>query len=168
MEENTEPAVNAGENCQQNPQTVNGSQGDDLYVQATWTSLFAFTTKSHLPVLCVALSLSVASGIVIPAFAVFLGKVFNAFTDFGTGKLDGPALVHKVSRFALYLIELGGISWMLNGAFYMAWLVFGELQARDARDQLFDSMLRKDMAWYEMRKAGVGALIPRLQACVAP
>ena len=162
-EQNIESAVTVGESRERNLETGNDSRGDDLYVQATWASLFAFTTKSHLAVLCVGLFLSVASGIVVPTFSVFLGKVFDAFTDFSTGKLDGPALVHKVSHLAVYLLGLGGIGWILNGGFLMAWLVFGELQARAVRDQLCIGMLQKDTAWYEIRKAGISAMIPRLQ-----
>lgn len=40
-------------------------------------------------------------------------------------------------------------------------MLFGELQAKSARERLFDGMLNKDMEWYDKRKAGIDA---RLQA----
>ena len=131
--------------------------------RASWRSLFNFTSRSHLFPLLAALALSVASGIIIPALAVFLGLVFDSFTDFGAGTISGSSLIGKVSKNAIALAGLGSASWLLNGCYFMAWLVFGELQAKNVRDRLFDGMLQKDMEWYDMRKAGVGALIPRLQ-----
>lgn len=135
----------------------------DRVKRASWRSLFNFTSKSHLFPLLAALTLSVASGIIIPALALFLGKVFDSFTSFGAGAISGSSLIRKVSKNAVGLAGLGCASWLLNGCYFMAWLVFGELQAKSVRDRLFDGMLQKDMEWYDMRKAGVGALMPRLQ-----
>lgn len=135
----------------------------DRLERATWRSLFNFTLKSHLFPLLAALTLSVASGIIIPALALFLGKVFDSFTSFGAGAISGSSLIRKVSKNAIGLAGLGCASWLLNGCYFMAWLVFGELQAKSVRDRLFDGMLQKDMEWYDMRKAGVGALMPRIQ-----
>ena len=135
----------------------------DRVDRANWTSLFNFTSKSHLFPLLAALALSIATGIIVPALALFLGQVFDSFTAFGAGAISGSTLVRKVSKNAIALAGLGCASWLLNGCYFMAWLVFGELQAKSVRNKLFDGMLQKDMEWYDMRKAGVGALIPRLQ-----
>ena len=132
-------------------------------VQARWRSLFRFTTRAHYIPLLLGLLLSICSGIIIPALSIFLGRLFDSFTDFGAGRLSGPGLVSKVSRNAIYLVGLGSASWLLNGCYFMSWLVFGELQAKSVRDKLFDGLLQKDMEWYDLRKAGVGAMIPRLQ-----
>jgi ATP-binding cassette subfamily B (MDR/TAP) protein 1 len=68
-----------------------------------------------------------------------------------------------VSLDALALVGLGSASWLLNGGYFMLWLAFGELQAKSVREKLFDGMLEKDMEWYDMRKNGIGALVPRFQ-----
>lgn len=129
-------------------------------------SLFKFTSRSHFPTLLIALVLSIASGIVIPAFAVLLGKIFNAFTTFGEGQISGPDLVKKVSTYGIALAGLGFGSGLLN-AFYLGfWLVFGELQAKSVREKLFDSMLRKDMEWYDMGEFSIETLISRQQTYV--
>ena len=141
-------------------------ENDGQVERAQWRSLFAFTTKTHVLPLIVGLLLSVGSGIVIPALSLFLGRIFGLFSDFGAGKIGGSELTQKVATNALTLVGLGSISWFLNGAFFMFWLAFGELQAGSVRDKLFDGMLKKDMEWYDMRKAGVSALIPRLQTYV--
>ena len=92
--------------------------------------------------------------------------IFDAFTAFGAGTVSGDALSSKVSTNAIYLVALGGASWFLNGTYFMMWLIFGELQAKSARDKLYAGMLEKEMAWYDNRKAGINALIPRTQTSV--
>ena len=164
---NVETAPEAENDMDQDTRVVgernDEDEGEEAVIQARWRSLFNFTTKAHLPSLCLGLLLSIASGIIIPALSVFLGTVFDAFTEFGAGKISGSDLTKKVSRNAVYLVGLGSASWLLNGSYFMFWLIFGELQAKSVRNKLFGGMLQKDMEWYDMRKAGVSAMIPRLQ-----
>ncbi|KAI9784929.1 MAG: hypothetical protein M1816_000565 [Peltula sp. TS41687] len=148
---------------QRQPETEEGLPGKRPR-RAGWLSLFNFTSKHHTPTLTIALILSVISGIVIPAVSIFLGRIFNLFTDYAIGKITGHVLVHKVSINCIALVAIGVGSWALNGGYFMFWLVFGELQAKSVRDRLFDGLMQKDMEWYDMRKNGVSALIPRLQS----
>ncbi|MCJ1390627.1 hypothetical protein MMC18_003488 [Xylographa bjoerkii] len=137
---------------------------DEEHLQhAKWSSLFNFTSRAHILPLIVAACLSVSSGIVIPALAIFLGKIFDTFADYGAGMISGSDLTKQTSVNGLYLLGLGSASWVLNGSFFMFWLLFGELQARHVREMLFNGMLQKEMEWYDMRKSGVNAMIPRLQ-----
>lgn len=131
-----------------------------------WLFLFTFTSRSHLPLLTLALILSVASGIAVPVLAVLLGKLFDCFTNFGAASHSGSELVSKVSRWDIAMTALGCASGLLNAGFFMLWLAFGELQAKSVRDKLFGGMLEKDMEWYDMRKDGVEALIQRVQTQV--
>ena len=130
---------------------------------AQWGALFNFTTKAHILPLLIAILLSISSGIVVPALAIFLGKLFNLFTEFGTGKLSGSELVHKISTYDIYMLGLAGASMLLNAGYFGFWLYFGELQAKNVRDRLFDGLLKKDMEWFDMRTAGVNTLLSRLQ-----
>lgn len=133
---------------------------------ASWRALFTFTSKVHVIPLILALIFSVASGIIIPALAIFLGYIFGLFTQYGAEQISGPDLVHHVARYGLYLVGLGCASGVLNAVYFMSWLVFGELQAKAVREKLFDGMLEKEMVWYDMRKAGIPTLISRLQTFV--
>ena len=142
-------------------------QNPDHPPKATWAALLNFTTRQHAVPFATALSLAVASGIVVPALSIFLGKIFDAFTNFGAGTTTGDQLLDKLSLYGLALVGLGCSSWALNGGYFMIWLIFGELQAKGARDQLFDGMLEKDLEWFDLRKSGVGALLPRLQTSVS-
>lgn len=131
--------------------------------RADWLSLFNSTSKTHAPSLSLAVILSVASGIVIPALAVFLGKLFDAFTSYGAKQISGPHLNGEVSAYGICLVTLGCVSGTLNAIYFMSWLIFGELQAKNAREEQFHSMLDKDMEWYDTRKPGIETLISRLQ-----
>ena len=129
---------------------------------ATLLDLFNFTTRQHIWCLSLALILSTASGIIIPAFAIFLGKVFNEFTLFGAAQITGGTLVDQVSTYSIALCVLGGANGILNSIFYCLWLMFGEYQARSAREKLFTGMLGREMEWYDLRDIGIEALVSRL------
>ena len=131
--------------------------------RAGWRSLFTFTTKRHLVILFLAAALSISSGVITPALAILLGRIFDDFTKFGAHQLNGNELVSSVTTGCLALVVLGSVSWLLNGSFYLLWLVFGELQAKAIRDKLFEGLLNRDMEWYDKRKDGIGALVPRCQ-----
>jgi ATP-binding cassette, subfamily B (MDR/TAP), member 1 len=131
--------------------------------KSKWKSLFDFSARQHVPILIVALFLSAAAGITGPALAIFFGKIFDSFSAYGSGAADGAMLTRKVSNNAIALCVLGGTVWLLKGGYFGLWMVFGELQAKNARDQLFQNLLGKDLEWYEMRTSGIGALLPRLQ-----
>ena len=149
--------------AEEDAEAKNESAEEELLQQAEWRSLFNFTTKAHVPALIIGILHAVASGIVIPALAFFLGKIFDTFADYGAGTMSGPDLTKQVSLNGLELLGLGFASWLLNGGFFISWLSFGELQAKNVRNKLFDGMLQKEMEWYDMRKSGMNAMIPRLQ-----
>lgn len=128
-----------------------------------WRSLLNFSSRQHTPVLLAALLLSAAAGITGPALAIFLGKIFGAFSAYGSGATDGPSFTDKVSHYSIALCVIGVAVWFLKGGYFGLWMVFGELQAKEARDQLFQNLLEKDLEWYELRTYGIGALLPRLQ-----
>ncbi|KAI9845188.1 MAG: hypothetical protein M1838_001849 [Thelocarpon superellum] len=139
-------------------------EAEDGIQHAGWASLFLFTRKSHTLTLLTAVVLSVVSGVIIPATSVFLGIIFNSFTDFGAGQITGPELTAKISVQCIALVALGGASWALNGGYFGCWLAFGELQAKTARESVFDEMIGKDMEWFDMQRDGMGGLIPQLQS----
>ena len=136
---------------------------NNLAEYASWRSLFNFTSKIDILLLLSALILSIAAGIVTPALAIFLGKIFDLFTNFGAGEISGSDLMNEVSTNALILAALGAASGLLHAGYFMLWLVFGELQAKNIRERLFNGILEKDMSWYDMRTDGIETLVSRLQ-----
>ena len=138
-------------------------EDNNVAKSASWRSLFKFTSKTDILLLLSALILSIAAGIVTPALAIFLGKIFDLFTNFGAGEINGSDLVNEVSTNAIVLVVLGAASGLLHTGYFVLWLVFGELQAKNIRERLFNGMLEKDMSWYDMRTDGIETLISRLQ-----
>ena len=131
--------------------------------ESGWKALFTFTTGLHLLVLLPGLILSTIAGILEPAVAIFFGKFFDTFSDFGAGQIDGQDLMRKSLVDIYGLIMIGGATWLLKGGYFTIWLVFGELQAKAVRDELFQNLLDKDLSWYESRSVGVASLLSRLQ-----
>lgn len=140
---------------------------DDGYVPSSrtksqWHSLFRFTITSHYLVLFLAVVFAVLSGVIVPALAYFLGKIFDAFTAYGVGKSTDDVFLHDVTRQALYVVILGIVNSLLSSCFLFYWLVFGELQVKTARHRLYSSMLDKEIEWFDMWKSGINALMPRV------
>ena len=131
---------------------------------ARWHDLFNYTSKTQSVTLVFALIISVASGLIVPALALFFGKIFNYFTSFGQGQISRLELKQDVSRYACYLVALGCASGLLNACFYTLWMIFGELQAKGARENLFNGMIEKEMEWYDRRTAGISTHSSRLQS----
>ena len=124
-----------------------------------WKALFFFTVKPHTTCLIIAVVSAILSGLASPASALLVGKAFQGFS----AASDGDALVRTETKYVMYMLAVGFGSWFLHYIFFASWITFGELQAKSARDRLFNGMLIKDVKWFDLRKSGVSALIPRLQ-----
>jgi len=141
---------------------ASASETEDA-VSAPWKALFYFTTKKHIPSLVVGVVTAIISGASSPAQSFLIGKAFGLFTTYGAGGITAKDLLDKESKYVLYMVAVGVGSWLIRFVFFTSWLSFGELQAKSARDRLFCGLLHKDIAWYDRRKHGVGALSTRLQ-----
>lgn len=129
----------------------------------SWRSLFTFTKRSHAPAVVFALTTTLISACIKPASAVFFGKIFSSFTQFGSGLVDGEQCLHEIIKWCIALACLGCLAWFVEGVFFTSWVVFGELQAKSIRGCMFEGMLDKDIGWYDLRQDGVGALLIRIQ-----
>ena len=135
----------------------------DESLKPNWKSLFHFTTKSQYKYLAIAITLSIFTGLVVPFQAFFLGKLFLALSSFGAGVVNGKYLIEEIAKYSIYLCILGACSWLVSSLYFASWLFFGELQGKNARLHLFQSLLDKNMTWYDSRKNGIRAAIPGIQ-----
>lgn len=142
------------------------TSSDELSAKQKWRVLFYFTTRRHAIALALALVFTVAAGVMLPMIAILLGRIFDAFSNFGAGAVTTEQLMHTVSRYCLFLFGLGLVIWVLQSGYFALWLVFGELQAKVARQRLFSELLKRDLGWFETRNDGIPALLPRLQTYV--
>ncbi|KAF8541001.1 P-loop containing nucleoside triphosphate hydrolase protein [Trichophaea hybrida] len=116
------------------------SEGEDA-PKVSWLSLLTFTNKQHL--------MAVSS---VPS------------QDSGVAHWSLENSWPRLQIILPYLTVLGCASWLLSGAFFATWLWFGELQAKAAREKLFDILIDKDIEWFEERKDGVSAMLSKGQA----
>jgi ATP-binding cassette subfamily B (MDR/TAP) protein 1 len=128
----------------------------------SWKHLLSFTTRRHLQCAIPAVFFSTIAGLALPVNSYLIGKIFGAFSKYGTGELNATEFKHEVSRLNVYTVILGSGSWLCNSLGITLWLIFGDLQARSARTRLFDSMIDRDIAWFDKRQDGADALVSRL------
>lgn len=128
-----------------------------------WKAVFTFTRRRHLWSLVPAFAFSIAGGALGPIVAIFLGRFFDAFADFAAEKISPQQLLDRTLSSVHALLGVGAGSIVLEGGLFVAWLSFGEMQAKSVRDELFQALLQKDLEWFEMRESGVGTLLARLQ-----
>lgn len=132
-------------------------------IKPSWRSLFAFTRREHWPPLLCALFATLLSGLIKPALSIFYGKIFATLTQFGGGKQSGKETLHEISTWCLAVTALGIGAWLAEGGLMTMWIVYGELQAMSVRQEIFATMLDKDLEWYDSREEGIGAFLIRLQ-----
>ena len=130
---------------------------------SSWTNIFTFTRRAHLSVLLPAALLSAGAGILLPATAVFFGKFFQSFSDYSVGIIEGSALMSQTQSTVSALLTIGACTFVLKGGLFALWLTFGEMQAKCIREELFQTLLEKELEWYESRTTGVGTLLAGLQ-----
>ena len=129
-----------------------------------WKPLFNFTQPVHAAVFVPGILLAIAAGILQPALAIFFGKFFNSFSQYGGGMITGAQLMQKTLVDVYALLGIGAATWILKGSYFALWIVFGEMQAKSVRDRLFSHLVQKDLAWFDSRTTGVGALLSRIQS----
>jgi ATP-binding cassette subfamily B (MDR/TAP) protein 1 len=131
--------------------------------KATWRSLFAFTTRPHLPVFGAAAVFTFLSGLIRPASAIMFGKLWNALTSYGAGTIDQKEMLHQAATWCTALTLLGLGTWLIEGFFFALWMRFGELQAKSVRQIMFSGMRGKSMEWYDLREDGIASLLNRIE-----
>ncbi|RGP71611.1 ABC transporter b family member 6 [Fusarium longipes] len=131
--------------------------------KSSWKQLFAFTRKSHTGALIAALIAAAFSAAFKTVLAVILGKIFDIIAGFGNGIYDGVEALAQVSDWALVLLGMGIGNWIASTSFLALWVIFGELQAFSVRQDIFASLLSKDMAWFDSQSEGISSLLIRIQ-----
>ncbi|KAL5333016.1 P-loop containing nucleoside triphosphate hydrolase protein [Aspergillus crustosus] len=127
------------------------------------TPLLSFTTRKHVPTLVTATLCCFIASFTTPLFSIILGEVFDQFTLFGGAEITGSVFTERVSRSCVHFVALGALGWFWNALYFILFVVFGELQAANARDRLFKGLLRKDQRFFEEQKEGARTFLGALQ-----
>ncbi|KAF1941570.1 multidrug resistance protein 2 [Clathrospora elynae] len=132
--------------------------------QVSWKALFGFTTRQHMPVLIGGVLSAFIAALTMPIFAVVYGLIFREYTDYGAGKTDSNKLMSNINKHCIILTGIATVTWIANSVNFFFFLTFGELQARSARQRMFNALIQKDMTWYDIRETGVAAFLPTVQS----
>ena len=157
----TSPASNSTE--EQEKPTVKASEEEEYVLQVGWKALFGFTTIKHLPVLTGAILSATVAALTLPVFAIIYGLIFGSYTAYGAGTIESNELISNVTRYCIIITGLGLLNWVSNSVYFFFFLTFGELQAKSARNRIFDALIKKDITWYDTRETGIAAFLPAIQ-----
>ena len=136
---------------------------EQISLKPRWKSLFHFTTIYHVPLLVAAFLVTITAAVARVIFALYLGKLFQILSQFGIGAITGPQLMDQARDKTFILLILGGATWLLGSCFFFVWIVFGELQVREAGRILFGRLLTRNFMWFDTRKNGVGSFLSHSQ-----
>ncbi|KAK2848475.1 hypothetical protein FQN49_005688 [Arthroderma sp. PD_2] len=139
---------------------------DEQRLRAKWTLLFSFTSTRHIATLVLAVTFSIACGLTVPLLAWVLGKLFNAFSSFGSHSISASQLISATSLECIYFLAIGSGILFLDCLYFSLWVIFGELQAKNARKWTFEELLNKNMEWFDGVPDGLPAVLPRIQAYI--
>jgi hypothetical protein len=117
----------------------------------TYRGLYRFCTKADFALLFPSIAVSIASGCLIPAFTILLGKIFSSFGSFSAGQISGTELQQQVTNFVIGLCVVGVAAWALGWAHMSMWLAFGENTAKRARERILKGLMKKTMTWYDQK-----------------
>jgi len=100
---------------------------------------------------------SMINGAVMPVFAILFAGISNVFF------LPTIALMrHDANSYSLYFVYLSvGVALCFFGAFYLFGFI-GERMTTRVRSELFQALLRQEVAFFDDRKNAVGALSSQL------
>ncbi|KAF3762068.1 hypothetical protein M406DRAFT_96416 [Cryphonectria parasitica EP155] len=127
--------------------------------KSTWRDLFAFTERRHLGPLIMAIIAAAFAAAAKTSYAIFLGRVMDILTPLGAGTISKESAMTGVTFWCIILTAMGAAVWIFNSAFMAAWVIFGELIARQARDKIFSNLLNKEMAWFDSQEEGVSSAL---------
>lgn len=142
---------------------IGSNEVDSKAGRGDWRGLFAFTTRRHIPLLAYAILTSVANGVVAPVMAIYVGKIFQDFADYGGGISTSSELQEVILSNVFVLVGLSVATWIVGSCTFTFWILFGEKQVSNARLRLFDGLLAKPIAYFEASSTGMGAITPRMQ-----
>lgn len=135
-------------------------------IRSSFKHLFSFTKWNQAAPLIAAITASVAFAAIKSIYPIFLGKIFNIVSDFGAGCRSGSDTLHDISHWSQILIGLAIVNCLSGSAFLLLWVIFGELQAKSVRQDVFKSLLSKNISWFDSLDQGISSLLVRIQTQV--
>lgn len=133
------------------------------HMRSSFKNLFAFTRPAHVSLLVTALCGSALIAAGRTAYAVLLGKIFEVCTSYGSGAIEASDMFHQVSKWCLYMFLLGVGMWVSCSIDVAIWVMAGELRVKTTRETLFETLLNRSAAWFDLREHGMSSLMTTIQ-----
>jgi hypothetical protein len=119
--------------------------------KTTFRQLFRYATPADVALNVLACVAAAVDGAIFPLFSLLFGELLNAFNAPSGG---GSDFTETINRYALWflLIAIGAaIAAFLENALIM---VTAERQIRRVREEYLRALLRQDVGFYDLNKAG--------------
>ncbi|KAK1981629.1 ABC transporter [Colletotrichum cereale] len=129
----------------------------------SWTHLFAFSNCHHLPTIGTGIVAACLCAALRTTIAVVLGRMFQVISNYGSGSSSVPDTIGQISWLSIVICCLGLGAFVGNTVLLTSWVVFGELQAKVARESIFGTLLAQDMSWYDKQANGIPGLLVRIE-----
>ncbi|KAF9876977.1 ABC a-pheromone efflux pump [Colletotrichum karsti] len=133
---------------------------------ATFKHLFAFMQWRHGGFLALAIVAACACAAIRTVYAIALGQVFQIITDYGSGIASPPDTLSQISKWCSIICYLGVGALIANSILMTTWVIFGELQARSAREATFHDLLYQKVSWYDGQPEGTPGMLVRIESQV--
>lgn len=118
--------------------------------------------KQEWPYITVGSVSSVIMGAAMPLFALIFGEVIGVFNH------EDPDMIRsETNRFSLYFVVIGIVVGLATLFQIFTFGTAGEMLTERLRARAFRSMLRMEIAWFDNKMNGVGALCSKLSADAA-
>ncbi|XP_026436495.1 ABC transporter B family member 11-like isoform X1 [Papaver somniferum] len=118
--------------------------------------LFAFADSKDVILIVIGSIAAVANGVAMPLMTILLGDLVDSF-----GQSDTKDTVRVVSKVALNFVYLGIGSGVASFFQVACWMVIGERQASRIRSLYLKTILRQDVAFFDM-ETNTGEVVGRM------
>mmetsp|Transcript_14361 Transcript_14361/g.20338 ORF Transcript_14361/g.20338 Transcript_14361/m.20338 type:complete len:1250 (-) Transcript_14361:58-3807(-) len=109
--------------------------------------LFSLATKQDKIIIAIGTTAALISGLAMPAFIIFFGKILDELND-GTSIKDG------VNKLSLIFLIVGVFSMISNGLYVMMFTISGERQSLKIKETYVHAIIHQDIGWFDEHPAG--------------
>ncbi|KAI3944321.1 hypothetical protein MKW92_005790 [Papaver armeniacum] len=133
------------------------SKGEEEVINTVpFYKLFAFADSKDVILMVVGTIAAIVNGVAMPLMTVLLGDLIDSF-----GQSDNKNTVRVVSKVALNFVYLGIGAGVASFFQVACWMVTGERQASRIRSLYLKTILRQDVAFFDM-ETNTGEVIGRM------
>lgn len=133
------------------------SGGNEKVEKVAFSRLFSFADKTDIILMLVGTIGAIGNGLCMPLMTILFGDLVNAFGN-NQNNSDVVTVVSKVSLKFVYLAIGAGVAATLQVA---CWMVTGERQAARIRGLYLETILRQDVAFFDL-ETNTGEVIGRM------